>query len=144
MAAATMSSPKTAPAAEGLVGGDDERGAFVAGADQREEQVGRLGLERDVADLVDDEQRIAPQPDEFCLQPAGGVGLGEPLQPGRSTPHRRPPGHAPKLSTNASGTGAGPISLDSSREQICPHDGCLMGPCFVAYRTAPLVNKWPR
>jgi hypothetical protein len=39
-----------APPAEGLVAGDDERGAFVAAADELEEQVRRLGLERDLAD----------------------------------------------------------------------------------------------
>jgi hypothetical protein len=44
-----------APASERLVGGDDEAGPFVAGGDELEEQVGGFGLERDVADLVDDE-----------------------------------------------------------------------------------------
>jgi hypothetical protein len=34
-----------APAAEGLVAGDDERGPLVAAADQLEEQVGSLGFE---------------------------------------------------------------------------------------------------
>jgi hypothetical protein len=42
-----------APAAEGFVGRDDQRGAFVAGGDELEEQVRGLGFERDVADLVD-------------------------------------------------------------------------------------------
>ena len=46
-----------APAAEGLVAGDDQAGAFVAGGDELEEQVRGFGFERDVADLVDDEQR---------------------------------------------------------------------------------------
>ena len=43
-----------APAAEGFVAGDDERGSFVAGGDELEEQVGGVGFEGDVADLVDD------------------------------------------------------------------------------------------
>jgi hypothetical protein len=42
-----------APAAEGLVRGDDQGGSFVAGRDELEEQVRGFGLERDVADLVD-------------------------------------------------------------------------------------------
>jgi hypothetical protein len=42
-----------APAAEGLVGGDDERSALVSGRDELEEQVRGFGLERDVADFVD-------------------------------------------------------------------------------------------
>jgi hypothetical protein len=66
-----------APAAERLVAGDDERGAFVAAADELEEQVRGLGLERDVADLVDDQQRVAAQPSQLVLQPAGVVGVGQ-------------------------------------------------------------------
>lgn len=34
------------PAAKGLVGGDDQAGAFVAGRDQLKEQVGGFGFER--------------------------------------------------------------------------------------------------
>ena len=41
------------PAAELLVGGDDEAGVFVAGGDELEEQVRRFGLEGDVANLID-------------------------------------------------------------------------------------------
>ena len=58
-----------APAAEGLVGGDDQAGAFVAAGDELEEQVGGLGFEGDVADLVDDQQRVAAEPDELVLEP---------------------------------------------------------------------------
>ncbi len=47
-----------APASEGLVAGDDHRGAFVAGRDELEEQVRGFGFEGDVADLVDDEERV--------------------------------------------------------------------------------------
>ena len=43
-----------APAAEGLVAGDDETGSFVAAGDELEEQVGRFGLEWDVGDFIDD------------------------------------------------------------------------------------------
>src|SRR3954454_6989143 len=66
-----------APAPERLVAGADEGGAFVAGRDELEEQVRRLGLERDVADLVDDQQRVAAEADQLWLQSAGGVGVGE-------------------------------------------------------------------
>jgi hypothetical protein len=41
------------PAAERLVGGDDQAGTFVAAGDELEEQVGCFGFEGDVADLVD-------------------------------------------------------------------------------------------
>jgi hypothetical protein len=50
-----------APAPEGFVAGHDQGGAFVAAADELEEQVRRIGLEGDVADFVDDEQRVAAQ-----------------------------------------------------------------------------------
>jgi len=53
------------PAAEGLVGGDDDAGSLVAAADELEEEVRRLGLEGDVANFVDDEERRAAEADEF-------------------------------------------------------------------------------
>ena len=71
-----------APGAEGLVGGDDDAGGLVAGGDELEEQVGGLGLERDVADLVDDQERVAAQAGDLGLEAAGAVGGGEPVGPG--------------------------------------------------------------
>lgn len=49
-----------APTAEGPVGRDDRTGAFVAGRDELEEQVGGFGFEGDGADLVDDVQWVWP------------------------------------------------------------------------------------
>ncbi len=107
MAAATTSSPKTSPQRpKGLLEVTIRRGAFVAGGDELEEQVGGFGFEGDVADLVDDEQRVAAEPDEFGLEPAGVVGVGEPGDPfggggeqhpvpglaGRGSPGRSPGG----------------------------------------------------
>ena len=69
------------PAAEGFVGGDDQAGAFVAAGDELEEQVGCFGFEGDVADLVDDEQRVAAEPGQFGLQSAAVVGVGESVDP---------------------------------------------------------------
>ena len=66
-----------APAAERLVGRDDQRGALVAGADELEEQVRGFGFERDVADLVDDQEWVTPEPDEFGLEFPGVMGVGE-------------------------------------------------------------------
>lgn len=43
-------------AAERLVRGDDQAGAFVAGRDELDERVRCFGFEEDVVDLVDDEQ----------------------------------------------------------------------------------------
>ena len=42
------------------LGRDDHAHAFVACRDQLEEEVGGLGLERDVADFVDDQKRASP------------------------------------------------------------------------------------
>src|SRR5215472_18356129 len=83
IAAATTSSPKVSPQrfAERLVAGDDQAGPLVAGGHQLEEQVGGLGLERDVADLVDDQQRVAAEPDQFGLQSSAVVGLGQDADP---------------------------------------------------------------
>ena len=49
----------------------------VAIAHQLEEQVGGLGFDGDVADLVDDEQRVAAESAQLALQPAGVMGVGE-------------------------------------------------------------------
>jgi hypothetical protein len=57
-----------APRFEAAIGGDDDRAAFVAAGDQGEEQVGGLAFERQVADLVDDDQRVALDPLEFVVQ----------------------------------------------------------------------------
>jgi hypothetical protein len=69
------------PATEGLVGGDDHRRPFVARRHQLEEQVGGLGLEGDVADLVDDQQRDATEAGELVVQAALGMGLTETADP---------------------------------------------------------------
>ena len=82
MAAATTSSLNTSPqASELLVGGDDQAGVLISGGDELEEQVCRFGLEGDVANLVDDEQRVAGEPGQLGLEPAGVVGLGKPVDP---------------------------------------------------------------
>jgi len=70
-----------APPAERFVGRHDEAGSFVAVGHQLEEQVRGLGLERDIADFVDDEQRDAAELDQLVLEPAGVVGFGEARDP---------------------------------------------------------------
>ena len=70
-----------APGAEGLVAGDDQRGAFVAAGDEHEHQVRGLRVERDVADLVDDQQRDPLQPVELCVEAAVALGVGEQRDP---------------------------------------------------------------
>jgi hypothetical protein len=57
-----------APLLEAAVGGDGDRAALVAAGDEREEEVGRGSLERQVADLVDDEQVVALEAPELRLE----------------------------------------------------------------------------
>lgn len=57
-----------APAAEGQVAGDDDGALFVAGRDELEEQVGCVGVEGQVADLVDDDQAVPLDLLEFGVE----------------------------------------------------------------------------
>src|SRR5439155_9727661 len=66
-----------APAAEGLVAGQDERPLLVAAADQLEEQVGAALVDRQVADLVDDQEPRHGVELELLLEPALGERLGQ-------------------------------------------------------------------
>ena len=84
-AAATMASPRISPPGlEAAVAGDDDRAAFVAAGDQRDEQVGGLAFQRQVADLVDDQQPVAIQATEFVVE-AVAV-LRSPATPARTHP----------------------------------------------------------
>src|SRR4051794_41938650 len=89
MATAVVSSRKFPPRRERLVAGDDQRGALVAGGDEAEHQVGGLGVERDVADLVDDEQRDERQAAQLGVEAVVALGLREAGGPpgGRRPPH---------------------------------------------------------
>jgi hypothetical protein len=66
-----------APGGERLVAGDDQAGAFVAAGDEREHQVGRLRVEGDVADLVDDQQGGPEQPAQLFVEACLALGVGE-------------------------------------------------------------------
>ena len=69
------------PGAEGLVRTHDHRAPLVAGADEREEERCRLGVEGDVADLVDHEQGDARQAFELLVEPPRPLGCPEPVDP---------------------------------------------------------------
>jgi hypothetical protein len=66
-----------APPSERLLGGDDQAGTLIAAGDELEDQVGRLGFERDEADLIDHQHGLAAEPKEFGLQASAAVGVGE-------------------------------------------------------------------
>jgi hypothetical protein len=69
------------PPAERLVAGHDQARPLIPGRYQLEEQVGGLGLERDVADLVDDQDGVTAEPGELGLKVPGVVCAGEPGDP---------------------------------------------------------------
>jgi len=56
-----------APCAEWLIRGDDQAGVLVAAGDEHEHEVRGLRVERDVADLVADQQRDAFEAFELVL-----------------------------------------------------------------------------
>src|SRR6266550_5754111 len=70
-----------APLLEAAVAGDDDRAAFVAARDEREEQVGSLPFEWQVADLVDDQQVVALQALELGLEVVAVLRRLEPADP---------------------------------------------------------------
>jgi hypothetical protein len=57
-----------APLLEAAVAGDDDRAALVASGDEREEEVGCLSFERQVADFVNDEELVALEPAQLLLE----------------------------------------------------------------------------
>jgi hypothetical protein len=70
-----------APGLEAAVAGDDDRALFVASGDEREDQVRGLAFERQVADLVDDEQAVAVQAPQLGVQRVAVLGLLEAVDP---------------------------------------------------------------
>jgi hypothetical protein len=81
-AAATMASPRTSPPGpEAAVAGDDDRAAFVAAGDEREQQVGGLALQGEVADLVDDEQPVEVQASQLVVEAVAVLGAFEAVDP---------------------------------------------------------------
>ena len=54
-----------APFVEGLVRGQDGGGGFVAAGHELEEEHGVVAIDREVADLVDDQDRRVPKPDSL-------------------------------------------------------------------------------
>ena len=70
-----------APGLEAAVAGDDDRAAFVAPGDEGEEQVRGLAFERQVADLVDDEQAVALQAPQLVIQRVAVLGGLETVDP---------------------------------------------------------------
>ncbi len=62
------------PLLERLVGGEDDRAALVALADDLAEQIGAGLVEREIPNLVQDQGRRRQIPFEFGLEPMGGLG----------------------------------------------------------------------
>ncbi len=74
-----------APVAHGAIGGEQDAAALVAAADQLEQQVRRRGFERQIAELVDDQQPGLGQLRQTLFQPP----LRMPPDQGRHQGRRR-------------------------------------------------------
>jgi hypothetical protein len=72
-----------APFADRTIGSDQHAAALVAARDELEEEMRRVGLERQVAELVDDQQLGLGVEAELFLEPALGVRLGQGREKGR-------------------------------------------------------------
>jgi hypothetical protein len=59
-----------APVCEAPVGGEDHRAPLVTGVDQLKEQAAAVGDDRQVADLVDDQERGTAEEADLVVQPA--------------------------------------------------------------------------
>jgi hypothetical protein len=82
-------SPNTSPqGAEGLVAGEDHGAALVAARGQLKEEVRALALDRQVADLVDDQEPRHGAELELLLEPA----LGDARSAAAPRAHRADPG----------------------------------------------------
>ena len=66
-----------APFGKAAVGGEDHRAFLVARVDELEEQIAAAVSDRQVADLVDDEERRSAEPADAFAQLALALGLGE-------------------------------------------------------------------
>ena len=66
-----------APFGKAAVGGEDHGAALVAGVDELEEEVATAGDDRQVADLVDDQQRGSAEDADALAQQTLPLGLGE-------------------------------------------------------------------
>src|SRR6187200_405762 len=66
-----------APLGEAPVGGEDHRAALVARVDQLEEQAAAVGDDRQITDLIDDQQGSAAEEADLVAQPALALGLGK-------------------------------------------------------------------
>ena len=66
-----------APFCKTAVRGEDHGTLLVTGVDELEEQVAAAGNDRQVADLIDDEQREAAEEADFLAQSTLALGLGE-------------------------------------------------------------------
>jgi hypothetical protein len=87
-----------APAAEGLVAGDDEAGSLVAAGDELEEQVGGFGLEGDVADFIE----LCGHPHSSIYADTATMPRGRPCGLGGRAAWVAGSRHSYKLSRNAS------------------------------------------
>lgn len=75
---ATTASPKNiSPLCKAAIGRQDHRPFLVAGVDELEEQIAAAGDDREITDLVDDQQTWPVEEADAFLQPSLALGPGE-------------------------------------------------------------------
>ena len=75
--ATTVIAEHLAPFGEAAVGGEDHGALLVSGIDELEEQIAAAGRDRQVSDLVDDQQRGSGQEADAFPELAFALGLGQ-------------------------------------------------------------------
>jgi len=71
------------PLGKAAVGGEDHRALFVAGIDELKGEIASAVHDRQITDLVDDEQRGAAEPADALAQLALTLGLGRGMYVGK-------------------------------------------------------------
>jgi hypothetical protein len=114
--------------AERLVGRDDHRCLLIAAGYELEHEVRGFGVERDVADLVDHDQRDQGQAFDLGLQAALAFGFGEPGDPlGRGRELDALPGEAganPERDREVCLAGAGRVGVELLMLWMFCRSGC--------------------
>src|SRR5262249_61947091 len=95
-----------APGAEALIAREDDRPALVAPGHELKEEIGAVAVDRDVADLVDDEQLRLREEFEPLLEPILAEGLAERGQESRGGGGESPDGLRAGVEGESDGEGA--------------------------------------
>ena len=104
---------------------------FVAGGDELEDQIRGVLIEWNIANLIHDQQRVAPQSNELGGEFASGVGLLEAGNPPRRSVEQHPVAGLRGLHSQADGEVCFPCSGWAKEDNVLAlgqeHSGAQMG-----------------